>query len=52
VHDPYSYEIETWTQLQAQFPKRKRVIWARVDPGRNVTMEPSASPVKKQGGAA
>jgi tetrathionate reductase subunit B len=38
VHDPYSYEIETWTQLEPLFPKKKRVIWARVDPGKNVTM--------------
>ncbi len=37
VHDPYSYEIETWTELQALFPKPKRVLWARVDPGKNVT---------------
>jgi tetrathionate reductase subunit B len=32
VHDPYSYEIETWTQLESQFPKKKRVIWAKVAP--------------------
>jgi tetrathionate reductase subunit B len=38
VHDPYSYEIETWTSLQAQFPRRRRVMWARVDPGTNVTV--------------
>jgi tetrathionate reductase subunit B len=31
VHDPYSYEIETWTQLESQFPKKKRVIWANVE---------------------
>jgi tetrathionate reductase subunit B len=31
VHDPYSYEIETWTQLESQFPKPKRVIWAKVE---------------------
>ena len=37
VHDPYSYEIETWTSLEAQFPKRKRVMWATVDQGKNVT---------------
>lgn len=30
VHDPYSYEIETWTQLQSSFPKSKRVMWAKV----------------------
>ena len=29
VHDPYSYEIETWTSLESQFPKRKRVLWAK-----------------------
>lgn len=38
VHDPYSYEIETWTALESQFPKPKRVIWAKVDPGKNVTL--------------
>jgi tetrathionate reductase subunit B len=32
MHDPYSYEIETWAQLQPQFPKEKRVIWAKVEP--------------------
>jgi tetrathionate reductase subunit B len=31
VHDPYSYEIETWTQLDPLFPKEKRVFWAKVD---------------------
>jgi tetrathionate reductase subunit B len=31
VHDPYSYEIETWTQLAPQFPKNKRVQWAAVE---------------------
>jgi tetrathionate reductase subunit B len=31
IHDPYSYEIETWAQLQAQFPKRQRVVWAKVE---------------------
>ena len=29
VHDPYSYEIETWTSLDSTFPKRKRVLWAK-----------------------
>ncbi len=29
VHDPYSYEIETWTSLESQFPKRKRVLWGK-----------------------
>ena len=29
VHDPYSYEIETWTSLDSRFPKRKRVLWAK-----------------------
>ena len=29
VHDPYSYEIETWTSLDSSFPKRKRVVWAK-----------------------
>ena len=37
VHDPYSYEIETWATLEAVFPRPKRVLWARVDPGKNVT---------------
>ncbi len=32
VHDPYSYEIETWAQLAPLYPKEKRVIWARVAP--------------------
>jgi tetrathionate reductase subunit B len=36
-HDPWSYEIETWTSLQSEFPKRRRVLWARVEPGKNVT---------------
>ncbi len=31
VHDPYSYEIETWTQLAPSFPKEKRVQWAKVE---------------------
>jgi tetrathionate reductase subunit B len=31
VHDPYSYEIETWAQLAPEFPKPKRVIWAKVE---------------------
>jgi tetrathionate reductase subunit B len=31
VHDPYSYEIETWAQLESSFPKPKRVIWAEVE---------------------
>ena len=31
IHDPYSYEIETWTQLAPQFPKNKRVQWAKVE---------------------
>jgi tetrathionate reductase subunit B len=49
VHDPYSYEIETWTSLEAQFPRRKRVMWARVEPQKNVTM--AAKPVKNGGQA-
>ena len=32
VHDPYSYEIETWTGLQSQFPRQERVVWMK--PGR------------------
>ena len=30
VHDPFSYEIENWTSLESQFPKPKRVIWAKL----------------------
>ena len=30
LHDPYSYEIETWTSLESQFPPPKRVMWAKV----------------------
>ena len=37
VHDPYSYEIETWASLQSVFAKPKRVLWARVEPGKNIT---------------
>ncbi len=29
VHDPYSYEIETWTALDSQFPRDKRVVWMK-----------------------
>jgi tetrathionate reductase subunit B len=29
VHDPYSYEIETWSQLQSQHPRAKRVVWMK-----------------------
>ena len=29
VHDPYSYEIETWAQLEAEFPRGKRVRWLK-----------------------
>jgi tetrathionate reductase subunit B len=43
VHDPYSYEIETWTQLAPQFPKAKRVQWAEVD---------QPAEVKNEGGTA
>lgn len=38
VHDPYSYEIETWATLDSEFPRRKRVLWAKVDPAKNVTL--------------
>jgi tetrathionate reductase subunit B len=44
VHDPYSYEIETWTQLAPEFPKRKRVIWAKADPNANITMGDGSKP--------
>lgn len=36
IHDPYSYEIETWAQLEAEFPRRKRVQWAKVEPAKNM----------------
>ncbi len=49
IHDPYSYEIETWTQLAPEFPKRKRVIWAKADPNANITMADGSKPT---GGAA
>lgn len=29
VHDPYSYEIETWASLEPAFPVAKRVKWRR-----------------------
>ncbi len=44
VHDPFSYEIETWTSLEPTFPKRKRVIWAKVDANKNVTMADGSKP--------
>jgi tetrathionate reductase subunit B len=49
VHDPYSYEIETWTQLQPEFPKKKRVMWAKLETVKNYSM---AAPGTKKGGAA
>ncbi len=51
VHDPYSYEIETWTQLSAQFPKPKRVLWARVEPSKNLVEYRPEGSVKKGGTA-
>jgi tetrathionate reductase subunit B len=42
VHDPYSYEIETWATLEAEFPRQRRVVWARVEPGSNVAMAKKA----------
>lgn len=51
VHDPYSYEIETWTSLEPQFPPAKRVKWERVDPARNViAYHPNTT--DKEGGKA
>jgi tetrathionate reductase subunit B len=44
VHDPFSYEIETWTSLEPTFPKRKRVIWAKVDANKNITMADGSKP--------
>lgn len=36
AHDPYSYEIETWTSREATFPRGKRVQWAHPGhPGTN-----------------
>ena len=29
VHDPYSYEIETWTQQASHFPPERRVVWMK-----------------------
>jgi tetrathionate reductase subunit B len=47
VHDPYSYEIETWTQLEHLFPKSKRVNYAKVVPilEHKVESSPSAKRV-------
>ncbi len=48
VHDPYSYEIETWAGLESSFPKRKLVLWATVEGGQNVTeYHPVSAPVKR-----
>ncbi len=38
IHDPHSYEIETWTSLQPTFNRWQKVKWATVDPLNNVTM--------------
>ena len=50
-HDPYSYEIETWTSTESQFPKKQRVLWAKpASPhASNVTVPaaPKAPPAKK-----
>ena len=37
LHDPYSYEIETWASLEPAFPPAARVQWPAVDPAANVT---------------
>jgi tetrathionate reductase subunit B len=29
MHDPYSYEIETWAQVQSRFPRSQRVVWMK-----------------------
>ena len=53
VHDPYSYEIETWTQLEPLYPKDKRVIWARVAPLlEHPTDATRTASTKREGGAA
>jgi tetrathionate reductase subunit B len=42
AHDPYSYEIETWTSREPLFPKRDRVQWAHPGhPGTNDNGEKS-----------
>ena len=43
VHDPYSYEIETWSSLEPVFPKRKRVSWSHPgNPGAPTDVRASA----------
>jgi hypothetical protein len=53
VHDPYSYEIETWAQLEPLFPKAKRVNYAKVVPilEHRVESSPSAKRVAAGDGA-
>ena len=52
IHDPYSYEIETWAQLEAEFPKRKRVMWAKVEPAKNlVEYKPNPGGMGNGGGS-
>jgi tetrathionate reductase subunit B len=41
VHDPYSYEIETWTQLRPTYAKRDKVMWAKVVQTAEVTTDRS-----------
>jgi tetrathionate reductase subunit B len=38
VHDPYSYEIETWASLAPTTSRWQKVKWATVDPMNNVVM--------------
>jgi tetrathionate reductase subunit B len=49
VHDPYSYEIETWTSLEPQFPKNKRVQWTKVPLGGSFTYGPNAKQMNAKG---
>lgn len=49
VHDPYSYEIETWAGLDAQFPRGKRVQWAQVPQGGVFTYGPDAKRLAANG---
>ncbi len=49
LHDPYSYEIETWATLESQFPPKKRVQWAGVPPGGAFTYGPDAKRLAANG---
>jgi tetrathionate reductase subunit B len=49
VHDPFSYEIETWTSLRPTTNRWQKVNWARVDPDKNITFVAGPSQAKKAG---